>query len=85
MATQKNTTNDRKSPEQFKKDIARARQLVCMELNKHNIAVDTRLLTTISVLTTAALKFVEGTVDGKETRASFDNAMDMYLNNNMPF
>ena len=72
--------------EQFKKDIAIARGYVSAELRKHGIDVDTRLLTTISVLTSAALKFVKEEIDATEARESFDRAINMYNNNNnLPF
>ena len=83
MATKKQTqSNDN---EQFKKDIAIARGYVSAELKRHNIDIDVRLLTTISVMTSVALKFLKGELTANEARASFDNAINMYNNNNLPF
>ena len=83
MSTKKQTQLDN---EQFKKDIAIARGYVSAELKKHGIDVDVRLLTTISVMQSAALKYLNGTVSGEEARESFDSAIAMYTNNsNLPF
>ena len=71
--------------EQFKKDIATARSYVSAELKKYNIDIDVRLLTTISVLTSVALKYIKQDISADEARSSFDNAISMYRNNNLPF
>ena len=74
------------SNEQFKRDIATARGYVSAELRKHGIDVDVRLLTTISVMQSAAIKYLNGTVSAEEARESFDSAIAMYNNsNNLPF
>ena len=75
-----------KTNEQFKHDMATARSYVSAELKKYNIDVDVRLLTTISVMQSIALKFIDGTISGEEAREGFDNAINMYCNNNnLPF
>ena len=75
-----------KTNEQFKHDMATARSYVSAELKKYNIDIDVRLLTTISVMQSVALKFIDGTISGEEAREGFDNAMAMYANNNnLPF
>lgn len=76
-----------KSTEQFRKDIALARSYVASELRTHGIDVDVRLLTTISVMQSVALKFIDGDIDGQEARKDFNKAIDMYRNNdtNLPF
>ena len=75
-----------KTSEQFKRDIATARGYVSAELRKHGIDVDVRLLTTISVMQSAAIKHLNGTVSAEEARESFDSAIAMYNNsNNLPF
>ena len=74
-----------KTNEQFKHDMATARSYVSAELKKYDINVDVRLLTTISVLTSVALKFIDGNISAEEARSSFDNATSMYRNNNLPF
>ena len=74
-----------KSNDQFKHDMATARSYVSAELKKHGINIDVRLLTTISVLTSVALKYIKQEIDGNEARLSFDNAISMYRNNNLPF
>ena len=76
-----------KSTEQFRKDMARARSYVASELRTHGIDVDVRLLTTISVMQSVALKFIDGDIDGQEARKDFNKAIDMYRNNdtNLPF
>ena len=73
-----------KTNEQFKHDMATARGYVSAELKKHNIDIDVRLLTTISVLTSVALKFIKQDISAEEARSSFDNAINMYRNN-LPF
>ena len=83
MSTKKQTQLD--DNEQFKKDIATARGYVSAELKKNGIDIDVRLLTTISVLTSAALKYIKQEISGEEARPSFDNAISMYRNNNLPF
>ncbi len=75
-----------KTNEQFKHDMATARSYVSAELKKYNIDIDVRLLTTISVMQSVALKFIDGTISGEEARSSFDSAIAMYSNNNnLPF
>ena len=75
-----------KTNEQFKHDMATARGYVSAELKKHNIDIDVRLLTTISVLTSVAPKFIKQDISAEEARSSFDNAIAMYNNNNtLPF
>ena len=74
-----------KTNEQFKHDMAIARGYVSAELKKHNIDIDVRLLTTISVLTSVALKYIKQDISAEEARSSFDNAISMYRNNNLPF
>ena len=83
MATKKQTQSQ--DNEQFKKDIATARGYVSAELKKNGIDIDVRLLTTISVLTSVALKFIKQDISADEARSSFDNAISMYRNNNLPF
>lgn len=77
--------SNEKSNEQFKKDIATARGYVSAELKKNGIDIDVRLLTTISVLTSVSLKFIKEEITADEARSSFDNAISMYRNNNLPF
>lgn len=75
-----------KTNEQFKHDMATARSYVSAELKKYNIDVDVRLLTTISVLQSIALKFIDGSISAEEAREGFDGAIAMYANNNkLPF
>ena len=75
-----------KTNEQFKHDMATARSYVSAELKKYNIDVDVRLLTTISVMQSIALKFIDGSISGEEARDGFDKAIAMYTNNNnLPF
>ena len=76
-----------KTNEQFKRDMSIARGYVSAELRKHNIDIDVRLLTTISVLTSVALKYIDEEISGDEAREGFDNAINMYCNNNnnLPF
>ena len=83
MSTKNQTQSD--DNEQFKKDIATARGYVSAELKKHGIDIDVRLLTTISVLTSVALKYIKQDISAEEARSSFDNAISMYRNNNLPF
>lgn len=83
MSTKNQTQPD--DNEQFKKDIATARGYVSAELKKHGIDIDVRLLTTISILTSVALKFIKQDITAEEARSSFDNAISMYRNNNLPF
>ena len=83
MSTKKQTQLDN---EQFKKDIAIARGYVSAELKKHGIDIDVRLLTTISVMQSVALKYINSTISGEEAREGFDSAIAMYTNNNnLPF
>ena len=79
------TQPDQQDNEQFKKDIATARGYVSAELKKNGIDIDVRLLTTISVLTSVALKFIKQDISADEARLAFDNAINMYRNNNLPF
>ena len=71
--------------EQFRKDIATARCYVSAELRNHGIDIDVRLLTTISILTSVALKYIKQDISAEEARSSFDNAISMYRNSNLPF
>ena len=83
MSTKKQTqSNDN---EQFKKDVAIARGYVSAELKKHGIDIDVRLLTTISVMQSAALKYINGTISGEEAREGFNSALEMYSNTTLPF
>ena len=83
MSTKEQTQSQ--DNEQFKKDIATARGYVSAELKKNGIDIDVRLLTTISVLISVALKFIKQDISADEARSSFDNAINMYNNNNLPF
>ena len=83
MSTKEQTQSQ--DNEQFKKDIATARGYVSAELKKNGIDIDVRLLTTISVLTSVALKYIKQDISADEARSSFDNAISMYHNNNLPF
>ena len=75
-----------KSNDQFKKDMVMARTYVSAELKQYNIDVDVRLLTTISVMQSIALKFIDGSISAEEAREGFDSAIAMYTNNNnLPF
>ena len=74
-----------KTNEQFKHDMATARSYVSTELKKYNIDIDVRLLTTISVMQSVALKFIDGTISGEEAREGFDSALEMYSNTTLPF
>ena len=69
----------------FKQNMIKARACVSAELAKQGIAVDVRLLTTISVMTSVALKFFKEEISGEEARNSFNEAIDMYKNSNTPF
>ena len=77
-------TNE-KTNEQFKHDMTTARSYVSAELKKYNIDIDVRLLTTISIMQSVALKYINGTVSGEEARESFDSALEMYGNTTLPF
>ena len=83
MSTKEQTQSQ--DNEQFKKDIATARGYVSAELKKNGIDIDVRLLTTISVMQSAALKYINGTISGEEARESFDSALEMYSNTTLPF
>ena len=83
MSTKEQTQSQ--DNEQFKKDIATARGYVSAEFKKNGINIDVRLLTTISVLTSVALKYIKQDISADEARSSFDNAISMYRNNNLPF
>ena len=83
MSTKNQTQPD--NNEQFKKDIATARGYVSAELKKNGIDIDVRLLTTISVLTSVSLKYIKKDIDADEARLAFDNAINTYHNNNLPF
>lgn len=77
--------SNQKSNEQFKKDMAIARTYVSAELKQHNIDIDVRLLTTISVLTSISLKYIDGILNESEARTAFNEAMTMYNNDKLPF
>ena len=84
MSTKKQTQSQ--DNEQFKKDIATAKGYVSAELKKNGIDIDVRLLTTISVLTSVALKYIKQEISAEEAREGFDSAIAMYTNNNkLPF
>ena len=83
MSTKKQTQSQ--DNEQFKKDIATARGYVSAELKKHGIDIDVRLLTTISVMQSVAIKFINGTISGEEAREGFDSALEVYSNTTLPF
>ena len=75
-----------KSSEQFKHDMTTARGYVSAELKRHGIDIDVRLLTTISVMTSIAMKYLDGDIEGTEARKGFDNAVGMYNSSgNVPF
>ena len=82
MSTKKQIQPDN---EQFKKDMTTARSYVSAELKKHGIDIDVRLLTTISVMQSVALKYINGTISGEEARESFNSALEMYSNTTLPF
>ena len=69
----------------FKQNMVKARACVSGELAKHGIIVDVRLITTISIMTTLALKFYQNKIEGKEARDGFNKAITMYKNDNSPF
>ena len=73
---------ERMSPEDYNKLQMEARSCVSAELKRHGIEIDVRLLTTISILNNTSLKFLQGTLNGKEAREVFDKSMTMYLGNN---
>ena len=77
--------SNEKTNEQFKHDMITARSYVSAELKKHDIDIDVRLLTTISIMQSVALKYINGTVSGEEARESFDSALEMYGNTTLPF
>ena len=77
--------SNQKSNEQFKKDMTIARTYVSAELKKHKIDIDVRLLTTISVLTSISLKYIDKIINESEARAAFNEAMTMYNNDKLPF
>ena len=75
-----------KTNEQFKHDMATARSYVSAELKKYNIDIDVRLLTTISIMQSTALKFIDNSINAEEARDGFNTAMMVYSNsNNLPF
>ena len=74
-----------KSTEQFRKDMALARSYVAAELRKQGLDIDVRLLTTISVMQTTALKFIDRDIDEQEARKSFDHAITTYRSDSVPF
>ena len=74
-----------KTSEQFKKDITIARGYVSAELKKRGIDIDVRLLTTISVMQSVAIKYINGTISGEEAREGFDSALEVYSNTTLPF
>lgn len=75
-----------KSNDQFKKDMTMARTYVSAELKKYNIDIDVRLLTTISIMQSTALKFIDNSISAEEARDGFNTAMMVYSNsNNLPF
>ena len=76
---------NQKSTEQFRHDMSVARSYVAAELRKNGIDVDVRLLTTISVMTSTAMKFIDGDIDGQEARKSFDHAISTYRSDSVPF
>ena len=79
--TNQNPTMD----DDFKQNIIKARSVVSAELAKQGYNIDVRMLTTISVMTTAALKFFKEEITGEEARQNFNDAIAMYQNNNVPF
>ena len=79
------STENTKSTAQYKQDMATARSYVSAELKKNGIDIDVRLLTTISVLQSTALKFIDNVINGDEAREGFDNAIAMYNNTTIPF
>ena len=85
MAATKKEQQQRLSPEEFNKLQMQARAIVSGELQRNNIAVDVRLLTTISILSNTAIKFLQEELSKTEARESFNRAMAIYLNNDQPF
>ena len=79
------STENQKSTAQYKQDMATARSYVSAELKKYGIDIDVRLLTTISVLQSTALKYIDQVIDGNQARIDFDNAIAMYNNTTIPF
>ena len=79
--TNQNPTMD----DDFKQNIIKARSVVSAELARQGYNIDVRMLTTISVMTTAALKFFKEEITGVKARQDFDDAIAMYQNNNVPF
>ena len=79
------STENQKSTAQYRQDMATARSYVSAELKKNGIDIDVRLLTTISVLQSTALKYIDKVINGDEARESFDNAITMYNNTTIPF
>ena len=77
--------SNEKTNEQFKQDMATARSYVSAELKKHGIDIDVRLLTTISVMQSIALKFIDNNITGEQARTDFNNAIAMYNNTTLPF
>lgn len=80
-----NTTKQNVVDDDFKQNIIKARVAVSAELTKHGYDIDVRMLTTISVMTTAALKYYKEEITSKEARESFDKAIAMYQNSSVPF
>ena len=79
--TNQNPTMD----DDFKQNIIKARSVVSAELARQGYNIDVRMLTTISLLTTAALRFFKEEITGEEARHSFNDAIAIYQNNNVPF
>lgn len=77
--------SNEKSNNQFKQDMATARSYVSAELKKHSIDIDVRLLTTISVMQSTALKFIDGNLTSEQAREGFNSAIAMYNNTTLPF
>ena len=77
--------SNEKSNDQFKQDMATARSYVSAELKKHGIDIDVRLLTTISVMQSVALKFIDNNITGEQARTDFNSAIAMYNNTTLPF
>ena len=77
---------ERMSPEDYNKLQMEARSIVSNELKKHDIEIDVRLLTTISILTNTTIKYLQQSLNATDARESFDKAMAMYFGNNtVPF
>ena len=79
------STKNQKSTAQYRQDMATARAYVSAELRKNGIDIDVRLLTTISVLQSTALKYIDQVIDGNQARTDFNNAIGMYNNTTIPF